>query len=122
MRAIVKTTVIVLAMLAGTQPQLACVFPGTVLAADEMECCKNAMGDCGLKDVPMLDCCRIVVGGPPSLSASPTQENASPEFTASITSFIPFALPVMSVRRNADLNSGSYERPPDPYTSSILRI
>jgi hypothetical protein len=122
MRAILKITVIVVAILAGSQPQLACVFPGTALAADEMECCKNTVGDCGMQDVPKLDCCKIVVGATSSLSASSAQETASPESPVSIISFIPFVLPAISVRTNADLDSGNHARPPDPYAFLILRI
>jgi len=122
MRAILKITVIVLAMLAGTLPQLACVVPGTALAANEMECCKKAAGDCGTQNVPMLDCCKLVVRATPSLSASSAQETASPEAPVSISSFVPFVLPAISVRRNAEWNSGNPVRPPDPYASLILRI
>lgn len=122
MRAILKITAIVLSMLAGTLPQLACVVPGTELAANEMECCKNAAGDCGPQNVPMLDCCKIVVRATPSLSASSAQETASPESPVSIISFAPFVLPAISAHRNADLDSSNHARPPDPYASLILRI
>jgi hypothetical protein len=56
-----KLAVLVMMMSVWASPLMACMLPDAELTAEERECCKNMVNDCGQMEMPAShSCCKVV--------------------------------------------------------------